>query len=624
MSNLPDSSSVAVTGRISEDILPDLLRQLEELKRRRTNNSSQMQEWLFNLAKKELQSMQDYARLGIKNWEQLILEDLNALSRFFHQDANQINGIPSNLQHIINCIARMKARVSSLVDNIDSNNSPSSSPSQPEEDPDVVVRETSQKWKDLRMEEEILKSQGMTELKLSYDNLELAEKLCLLCFSIFPENYVIKKRPLIYWWIGEGFVTPTANHTAEEMGNQCFRKLMSVGLIEPVYERGSKAAKCCRMHPWIRRMVISVAKELRFFNFDSSGNPISPAEFSRSENGADEFSRRACLVTTNRESPDLRNFYHEDLQTLFNVNAQYLDFKKDGKSDGLSMMRKLVVLQLGKWQRWPKHHIEVEDEIFLKDLGSMKHLSYLSLQGIYGITKLPVSIGRLINIKILDLRACQNLEELPAGIASLKNLTHLDLSDCFLLEYIPRSLGSLSELQVLKGFIICNSKTKDVCRLSDLVTLKKLKKLSLNINIENRATTETGEFKLNGLEALRSLTITWGASKTIPSFSFPSNLEKLDVRCLPEENPPDWLGPSELSNLKKLYIRGGKLERLVTHGNTQRLTWKVQVLHLKFLEKFQMEKVELLQVFAELKYLYKFECPKLTSFPCSDNEICEN
>nr|DAD19837.1 TPA_asm: hypothetical protein HUJ06_021300 [Nelumbo nucifera] len=173
-------------------------------------------------------------------------------------------------------------------------------------------------------------------------------------------NCILRKR--------EGFVTSTANHTTEEMGNECFHNLMSVGLIEPVYERGCKAAKWCRMHPWIQHMVISVIKELRFFNINLNSNPISPAKFSRSENGVDEFSHRACL---------------------------YLDFKNDGKSDELSMMRKLVVLQLGKWQRWLKHHIEVEDEVFLKDFGSMKHLSYLSLQGVYGITKLPASIGKL-------------------------------------------------------------------------------------------------------------------------------------------------------------------------------------------------------------------------------------
>lgn len=45
----------------------------------------------------------------------------------------------------------------------------------------------------------------MASLKLSYDKLPSYLKLCFLCLSIYPKDYVISKDQLIYWWVGEGF-----------------------------------------------------------------------------------------------------------------------------------------------------------------------------------------------------------------------------------------------------------------------------------------------------------------------------------------------------------------------------------------------------------------------------------
>lgn len=75
----------------------------------------------------------------------------------------------------------------------------------------------------------------MSNLQVTYDNLDVQLKLCLLCFPVFLDNSIIWKRPVIYWWIGEGLITPTRDNIAEETRERFFEKLVMKGLIEPSY-----------------------------------------------------------------------------------------------------------------------------------------------------------------------------------------------------------------------------------------------------------------------------------------------------------------------------------------------------------------------------------------------------
>jgi hypothetical protein len=183
----------------------------------------------------------------------------------------------------------------------------------------------------------------------------------------------------------------------------------------------------------------------------------------------------------------------------------------------LSKMKNAKVVCLGSWPGSAKSHVEVENIDFLKALANMKELKFLSLQGIFRITKLPSSIGMLSNLLILDLKECHNLEELSEEITKLTNLRYLDLSECYLLAHMPKGLSALSQLQVLKGFVISNTDDKKIGTLGDLKGLQKLRKLTINVNSDKfprqddlKALKELGE---NGV--LRKLTIAWSVEKNI-------------------------------------------------------------------------------------------------------------
>ncbi|KAL7216112.1 hypothetical protein ACSBR1_028118 [Camellia fascicularis] len=66
----------------------------------------------------------------------------------------------------------------------------------------------------------------MANLQLSYDALDIQLKVCLFCLSIFPEKAVVKKKQLIYWWIGEGLISKSKDKSAEEVGEGVFMKLL--------------------------------------------------------------------------------------------------------------------------------------------------------------------------------------------------------------------------------------------------------------------------------------------------------------------------------------------------------------------------------------------------------------
>ena len=166
-------------------------------------------------------------------------------------------------------------------------------------------------------------------------------------------NYPIKKRLLIYWWVGEGFINGTREKTAEEVGEEVFEKLINQGLIRPVVDCHDSwpVVNKCNLHPWIHRMLISLAKEVELFGFKSK---------TAEEESVETKHRRLCLVskTQNYSSADQYPAMPENLWTLFNLSEQYLHFKPDW----LTKLKMIEVLQLGRWQDNVLNHIEAINE----------------------------------------------------------------------------------------------------------------------------------------------------------------------------------------------------------------------------------------------------------------------
>ncbi|KAK3437180.1 hypothetical protein EUGRSUZ_C01649 [Eucalyptus grandis] len=89
------------------------------------------------------------------------------------------------------------------------------------------------------------------------------------------------------------------------------------------------------------------------------------------------------------------------------------------------------------------------------ELGSLEALTELlmdqniSLIGYDTISKIPSSIGALVNLECLAIRGAPNLTTLPDSIGMLKSLAELDVSRTGIVE-LPNSIVNLKSMKVLK------------------------------------------------------------------------------------------------------------------------------------------------------------------------------
>ncbi|KAF8672965.1 hypothetical protein HU200_049033 [Digitaria exilis] len=440
----------------------------------------------------------------------------------------------------------------------------------------------------------------MSHLSIAVAGLVERLRSCALCLAAFPEGAVVKKRLLLHWWMAEGFV-----RSADD-GKSRFDELVARGFIIPAAGPGPTTAAAplcgtvhrCTVRLWMRDLLAGVAKRKGFLELGNAGDVA--------------FARRACLRGGGGgggKHPAVVGF-SAGVRAIYNIGHKYVELDEKwfpGKGD-------LRVLQLGQWRKFTTRdqianpmdsHIEVSGVDRLRDMGrSCKNLRYMSFRGISRIESLPDSIGKLQELQVLDLRACHNLEHLGKGITKLDRLEYLDLSECHLLVGVPKGLGQLTRLQILKGFVVANSNSRDLCHLNELTKLDKLRKLGVVIG--KMAMPNDDEFiKLAQFKALESLKISWGVLNNLSAksgrpcmetikYALPPNLKKLELHCFPFADFEQWVQPT---GVRKLYIRGG---RLTTFGDGKE-GWEAEVLRLRFLSDLRCDFDRFQRLFTKLK-----------------------
>nr|XP_007139918.1 hypothetical protein PHAVU_008G069600g [Phaseolus vulgaris]ESW11912.1 hypothetical protein PHAVU_008G069600g [Phaseolus vulgaris] len=394
--------------------------------------------------------------------------------------------------------------------------------------------------------------------QFNYYSLSPLLQYCLNSLVVFPQNSVIRKRNAINLWIGLDSFKIQRQRTKQQRNWNPLSNKFRVAIHNANY----------RGHCF--KVSVYGATELRY----------------------------ELQLEQKKETLGDRYFGYS-IHTVFNVGASYLNFRPQWVNE----LKNLVVLQLGRWQDSPLHHIEVESEEFLKELKNLRQLKYLSLRGISNIFELPSSIVELEKLLVLDLKACHNLETLPNDISSMKSLTHLILSKCYLLEGMPKGIEKLTNLEVLKGFVI-STPGKSPYRISDLVNLKKLKRLSIHIGRE--AIIRDMDFQsLEGFFELKCLKISWSVSDSrydIFQTILPPRLRKFHLECFPGKSFLRQFLPGErkgsLSSLE-VNISGGKVEIMEVDFKW----WKVDILRLKYLKRLNVDIDDLKSFFPELKYV---------------------
>ncbi|CAO2835804.1 unnamed protein product [Amaranthus hypochondriacus] len=446
-------------------------------------------------------------------------------------------------------------------------------------------------------------------------------KQTLDCFFLFKESAIIKKKDLIYWWVGQGLIEPVDAVDVQEIAELKLKQLIQEGAIEQISN--------------------SKYKSMRFSNLENN----------RKVGLLKKEGTKLVVIDPNNASIDEKS--QGSIDTLFNPGVSILNLRRDW----LGKMKNLKVLHLGRWSSDPMEHIEIERVEYLESLKFLKQVRFISFKGISRIMELCTEICNLTNLRVLDLQACPNLEVLPKRIGMLKNLTHLDVSECYLLDRIPKGITSLTKLQVLEGFVISDVKSSSSCKFKDLANhlgsnlrklsirtrkvdfpaneddlkafakfgkLKKLKIVWIKLSVHSDEIEETDLTKTSKIEfTSRSLVskITSQIMREETSIGLPEKLEKLEVHAMPQMAVQSLLFDAsvKLKHLKKLYIIGGDIDDLDDDG---KIEWKVvETMRLKYLSKLYMNWIKFRASFPNISDLEVTRCPHLSFFPCDYNGI---
>ncbi|KAF2286230.1 hypothetical protein GH714_012066 [Hevea brasiliensis] len=394
----------------------------------------------------------------------------------------------------------------------------------------------------------------MKSLQLSYDALPPHLKQCLLCFSIYPEDFDIQAEKLIHWWIGEGLIHGKDSETTFEMGFKHLSMLVSRCLVEVVDTRGYDGrVYSCKMHDLVRDLTLAMAGKEKVCSFDEEGQKLTSDSrwlgFT-SEMDAQSLNKtpklRALLQTTNNQAQ-----LHSNLGSLCSLRA--LDLSSN----------KLDNVALKKLLRW---------------ISSLERLAYLNLSGSKGLEEVPDSISKLRNLQILVLSGCRKLSKLSPSITYLKRLIILDLSSCDKLPYLPHGLGSLSQLQQLSGLRLASQSNRKSCQLLELGKLGELRILRMHLSKDSDITSSD---VLSKLKKLKVLAIDFDTEKLdgkymqemLEQLPPPQGLEELYLRRYHHDTLPKWVIPDSLPHLAYLCIEDGGLFDI----RAGEITWNLEV-----------------------------------------------
>ncbi|KAL7204974.1 hypothetical protein ACSBR2_017987 [Camellia fascicularis] len=250
----------------------------------------------------------------------------------------------------------------------------------------------------------------LSALKLSYLHLPSHLKRCFSYCAIIPKDYEFKDEELVLLWMAESLIEqPKVGDEMEDLGRKYFHELVSRSFFQPSSGNKSKFI----MHDLINDLAQDVAGD-KCFRLE---NNLEDGRHDR----ISEKARHSSYVASNYEgikkfkvfddAKCLRTFLEFLPQQQFHYVTRYLIHDLLPK---LKCLRELRLCGIGI--------IELPDSI-----GDLKHLRYLDVSG-SRITRLPDTAVTLYNLQVLFLKFCLQLQKLPLNMGRLVNLRHFDMT----------------------------------------------------------------------------------------------------------------------------------------------------------------------------------------------------
>ncbi|XP_020186368.1 disease resistance protein RPM1 [Aegilops tauschii subsp. strangulata] len=295
-------------------------------------------------------------------------------------------------------------------------------------------------------------------LHLSFIYLPTYLKSCFLYCSLFPEDYLFKRKQLVRLFIAEGFIEERGESTLEEVAEGYLKELVDRNMLQLVERNSFGRVKKFRMHDLVRELAVDLCKKNCF-----------GASYEDQCGGSLQMDGRRLVLQLKKDIEQPLSNVHQ-LRTVITLG--------DSKSSCTLLpllcttSRYMTVLQLSGL---PME--KIPDAI--GDLFNLRHLGLRHSK----VKMLPQSVEKLSNLLTLDLHG-SDIRDLPSGIVKLKKLRHL-FSDKIIApgcrEFqswsgvcIPKGLENLKKLQTLQALEIQDESARHLGELRQLRSLRLL------------------------------------------------------------------------------------------------------------------------------------------------------
>ncbi|KAI8024887.1 putative disease resistance RPP13-like protein 1 [Camellia lanceoleosa] len=388
----------------------------------------------------------------------------------------------------------------------------------------------------------------LSALKLSYLHLPSHLKRCFSYCAIIPMDYEFKEEELVLLWMAEGLIEqPKGGEQMEDLGRKYFHELVSRSFFQP--SSGNKLNFI--MHDLINDLAQDVAGD-KCFRFKNN------LEYGKHNKISDK-ARHSSYVGSNYEG--IKKFkVFDDAKCL----RTFLQFFPPSRHASRYLFHDL--LPKLKCLRELRLHCDRMDEL-PDSIGDLKHLRYLDVS-YSGITRLPDTVVTLYNLQVLFLKFCVELQKLPVNVGRLVNLRHFDMTGV----HIPSSeemslhIGKLINLQTLSNFMVGKDCGRKIGELKNLSHIRGAIHISRMENVSG--VKDAVDANLVSKEDLKHLSLEWDEShsshndiveRDVLDVMRPFKLlERLTIIGYGSTKFPNWVGDVSYSKMVFMRLKGSK------------------------------------------------------------------
>ncbi|CAN4091235.1 unnamed protein product [Withania somnifera] len=444
------------------------------------------------------------------------------------------------------------------------------------------------------------KEYSMGTMQLSYDNLPVHIRPCLLYLGMFPEDHEIPVFKLIQLWIAEGFVQHVESARLEEVAEGYLTDLISSNLVMVSKRWYHGKVKYCQVHDIVLDFCLWKGKEEEFMSvFRGHPSQFRPSDWEENRVGFYFHFDRDGLVGSETGKP-----FNQQLRSVIASGVGFLGWNAFPQ---ISKLRLLRVLDLSSFTM---HYLSSAT------FNQLVHLNYLAVRtGVIDFQ--PETL--LFNLRTLIVCGLELDIVLPATFWKMVMLRQFDIDRVELdFHYLDDSEQQITEesskLENLKLLRRVRLSPQDVHDWVDMLSRRcpNLEEICICIRPSGG---RTCNFELQGLTQLQTLEIS--SYVILPGFQLPSTLKKLTLQM-------PLITTETVSMIAKLpsleYLKLEKSEFESEQWCLGEITFhKLKILKLMSLDISTWDASE--ESFPQLKILVISWCWKLGEIPLSFVDI---